>query len=182
MSQNRSHHLVYGTLFDYLNGEELTDTDDERIRQQISSLMVEELGYRREELAPRLCIETLFTRNFVRSVIDLTITLDGRQVMIVRYGPGSLVSRERSALAAARVLNNEYRIPLAVVTNGRNSLLLDTITGKVIDHSGDALLSREKLLLMLPSLRFLLPQDEDKKVREKRILNAFDLERCCIGI
>ena len=182
MSQNHSHHLVYGTLLDYLNSEELTDTDDERIRQQISALMVEKLGYRREELEPRLWIETLFTRNFVRSVIDLTITLDGRQVMIVRYGPGSLVSRERPALAAARVLNNEYRIPLAVVTNGRNSLLLDTTSGKVIDDSEDAVPSREKLHHLLPSLIFLPPQDEDKKMREKRILNAFDLERCCIGI
>ena len=102
--------------------------------------------------------------------------------MIVRYGPGSLVSRERPALAAARVLNNEYRIPLAVVTNGRNSLLLDTVSGKVIDDSENALPSRGKLLNLLPSLRFLPPQDEDKKIREKRILNAFDLERCCIGI
>lgn len=182
MAQNLSHHLVYGTLFDYLNGEELTDTDDERIRQQISSMMVEDLGYLKEDLAPRLVIETLFTRNFVRSVIDLTITLDGRQVMIVRYGPGSLVSRERSALAAARVLNREYVIPLAVVTNGRSSLLLDTTTGKVIDDSETAIPSREKLRLMLPSLTFLPPQDEEKKTREKRILNAFDLERCCIGI
>jgi len=182
MSQNHSHHLVYGTLFDYLNGEELTDTDDERIRQQISAMMVDELGYHREELVPRLVIETLFTRNFVRSVIDLTITLDGRQVMIVRYGPGSLVSRERSALAAARVLNNEYIIPLAVVTNGRRGLLLDTITGKVIEESEKPIPSREKLLRMLPSLRFLPPQDEEKRIREKRILNAFDLERCCIGI
>ena len=182
MSQILSHHLVYGTLFDHLNGEELTDTDDERIRQQISVSMIEERGYRREELTPRLFIETLFTRNFVRSVIDLTVSLDGRQVMILRYGPGSLVSRERSALAAARVLNREYIIPLAVVTNGRSSLLLDTTTGKVLDDSETAIPSRTKLQLMLPSLRFLPPQDEDKKTREKRILNAFDLERCCIGI
>lgn len=40
-----AHHLVYGTLFDYLNGEELTDTDDERIRQDMSRWMVEEKGY-----------------------------------------------------------------------------------------------------------------------------------------
>ena len=102
--------------------------------------------------------------------------------MIVRYGPGSLVSRERPALAAARVLNNEYCIPLAVVTNGRNSLLLDTVSGKVIDDSENALPSREKLLHLLPSLRFLPPQDEDKRIREKRILNAFDLEQTRIRL
>ena len=182
MSEHHSHHLVYGTLSDYLTGEELIDTDDERIRQQISRLMVEELGYQRDELIPRLSIETLFTRNFVTSTIDLTVEVDGRQVMIVRYGPGSLVSRERSALAAARVLNEEYRIPLAVVTNGRDALLLDTVTAKVIGQGMHAIPARQQLLEMLPGLMFLSPQDTEKRLREKRILNAFDLERCCIGI
>lgn len=182
MVEHPSHHLVYGTLNDYLSGEELVDTDDERIRQQISQMMVEELGYRRQELIPRLKIETLFTRNFVTSTIDLTVELEGRQVMIVRYGPGSLVSRERSALAAARVLNSDYRIPLAVVTNGRDAMLLDPITTEVLGQGMAAIPSREKLLKMLPSLIFLPPQDEAKLLREKRILNAFDLERCCIGI
>lgn len=177
-----SHHLVYGTLRDYLTGEELVDTDDERIRQQISRLMVEERGYRREELKPRLCIETLFTRNFVTSTIDLTVELDGRQIMIIRYGPGSLVSRERSALAAARVLNDQYRIPLAVVTNGRDAALLDTITTKILDTGMQAIPDRNRAFEMLPSLIFLPPQDEEKRLREKRILNAFDLERCCIGM
>ncbi|MGI9535708.1 MAG: type I restriction enzyme HsdR N-terminal domain-containing protein, partial [Desulfocapsaceae bacterium] len=108
MSDHPSHHLVYGTLSDYLTGEELVDTDDERIRQELSRLMVEKRGYKREELQPRLCIETLFTRNFVTSTIDLTVELEHKQMMIIRYGPGSLVSRERSALAAARVLNEDY--------------------------------------------------------------------------
>lgn len=182
MAENRSHHLIYGTLKDYLTDEELTDTDDERIRQEISKMMVEELGYNSNELQPRLCIETLFTRNFVTSTIDLTVELQGKQVMIVRYGPGSLVSRERSALAAARVLNDDYRIPLAVVTNGRDAVLLDTTTTKIIDQGMSGIPNRAKALAMLPSLIFLPPQDEEKRMREKRILNAFDLERCCIGI
>ena len=182
MSDHPSHHLVYGTLNDYLTGEELVDTDDERIRQQISTMLVEELGYSPDELQPRLTIETLFTRNFVTSTIDVTVKIEGRQVMIVRYGPGSLVSRERSALAAARVLNDEYRIPLAVVTNGRDALLLDTITGDVLGQGMEVIPDRQKLAAMLPALVFLPPQDEDKRQREKRVLNAFDLERCCIGI
>jgi len=182
MPDHPSHHLVYGTLNDYLSGEELVDTDDERIRQQISTMLVEELDYSPSELKPRLTIETLFTRNFVTSTIDVTVEIEGRQVMIIRYGPGSLVSRERSALAAARVLNDEYRIPLAVVTNGRDALLLDTITGEVLGQGMDAIPNREQLAAMLPALVFLPPQDEDKRQREKRILNAFDLERCCIGI
>lgn len=182
MSEHRSHHLIYGTLQDFLTGEELTDTDDERIRQQISTMMVEELGYHKDDLEPRLFIETLFTRNFVRSTIDLTVNMNNRQFMIIRYGPGSLVSRERSALAAARLLNPRYRIPLAVVTNGRDALLLDTITTQVLRDGMEAIPNREKAAELFPDLIFLAPQDEDKRIREQRILNAFDLERCCIGI
>jgi hypothetical protein len=182
MADYPSHHLVYGTLNDYLTGEELIDTDDERIRQEISRMMVEELGYDRGELKPRLFIETLFTRNFVKSTIDLTVEMERKQVMIIRYGPGSLVSRERSALAAARVLNSEYRIPLAVVTNGRDATLLDTLEAKELSHGMQAIPERHALVEMLPSLIFLPPQDDAKRLREKRILNAFDLERCCIGI
>ena len=100
----------------------------------------------------------------------------------IRYGPGSLVSRERSALAAARVLNDAYRIPLAVVTNGRDAILLDTVTGKLIKTSMTAIPDKNEALRLLPKLIFLPPQEEEKRIREKRILNAFDLERCCIGI
>ena len=182
MSEHQSHHLIYGTLRDFLTGEELTDTDDERYRQKISEMMVNDLGYLKLDLEPRLFIETLFTRNFVRSTIDLTVNISGKQFMIIRYGPGSLVSRERSALAAARLLNSSYRIPLAVVTNGRDALLLDTITAKVIDEGMVCIPSREKAVQLLPSLVFLPPQDPEKQDRERRILNAFDLERCCIGI
>jgi hypothetical protein len=35
-----THHLVYGTLHDYLSGEELMDTDDDRARQELSRMMV----------------------------------------------------------------------------------------------------------------------------------------------
>ena len=182
MSEHLSHHLIYGTLQDYLTDEELTDTDDERYRQQISRMMVEKLGYRKQDLEPRLYIETMFTRNFVRSTIDLTVNLHGKQFMIIRYGPGSLVSRERSALAAARLLNTSYRIPLAVVTNGRDAILLDTITTKGLKEGMEAIPNRKEAMQLLPNLIFLPPQEEDKRVREQRILNAFDLERCCIGI
>lgn len=174
-----NHHLVYGTLNDYLNSEELIDTDDERYRQQLSRMMVEEKGYAPEELTPRRYIETLFARCFVRSTIELTVTLSGRDFMILRYGPGSLVSRERAAIAAARVLNKEYRIPLAVVTNGEDAELLDTATGAILQYGLQAIPDRNKALEWLPDLHFLPPQDPEKREREMRILNAFDVERCC---
>lgn len=180
MADTHSHHLIYGTLFDYLTNEELTDTDDERLRQQLAQLMVEKRGYTKAELTPRLYIETLFTRHFVRSTIDLTITLEGKQCLILRYGPGSLVSRERAAIAAARVLNPVYSIPLAIVTNARDAELIDTQNGNILDTGMEAIPNREALLTLLPDLSFP-PRPEDVRLeRELRILNAFDIERCCL--
>ncbi len=171
--------MVYGTLEDFLTGEELTDTDDERFRQQLAQMMVNKLGYQKEELEPRRFIETLFSSEFVRSTIELTASLEGKRFLVLRYGPGSLVSRERSAIAAARVLEKEYQIPLAVVTNGRDAELLDTGTGEVLGTGMEAIPSRSRAEEMFAELVFRDPPEGKKRERELRILNAFDVEICC---
>jgi len=175
----KPHHLIYGTLKDYLTEEELTDTDDERIRQELSRLMVEEKGYAKDCLKPRIKIETLFSRCFVTSTIELTVSVKQKQCMIIRYGPGSLVSRERAAIAAARVINPDYIIPLAVVTNGRDAELLDTRTGKIIGYGLHSIPDCDTLEEMSSQLVFHPPLEATRRERELRILNAFDVERCC---
>jgi len=179
MPTPKPHHLIHGTLIDYLTGEELTDTDDERIRQEISRLMIEEKKYKQNQLIPRQKIETLFSRSFVTSTIELTVSLHNRQIMIIRYGPGSLVSRERAAIAAARIINPDYRIPLAIVTNGKDAELLDTRTGKIIGYGLESIPDSDTAEKLLEQLDFLQPLEGAKKERELRILNTFDLERCC---
>lgn len=174
-----THHIVYGTLSDYLTGEELVDTDDERTRQDLARMMVEEKGYAKTDLEPRRAIETLFATQFVRSTITLTVSLDGRRIMVIRYAPGSLVSRERSAIAAARMLEEDYQIPLAVVTNGRDAELLDTGNGQVLASGMDAIPNYQKARELFPTLVFRARLDEKKRERELRILNAFDVEICC---
>ncbi len=180
MTHERLHHLVYGYLQDYLTGEELIDTDDERLRQQMSRFMVKKKGFKKSDLVPRLFIETLFSKSFVRSTIDLTIRLKNRQFMIIRYGPGSLVSRERSAIAAARVLNLEYQIPLAVVTNTRDAELIDTVTGKILGNGLESIPDRAQAEKLITTLTFPTRQQDLELEREMRILNAFDVERCCL--
>ncbi|WP_457576626.1 type I restriction enzyme HsdR N-terminal domain-containing protein [Desulfomarina sp.] len=179
MKTPKPHHLIYGTLKDYLTGEELTDTDDERIRQSLSRLMVEKKGYKPKNLQPRRKIESLFTSNFVTSIIELTVSRQNREFMIIRYGPGSLVSRERSAIAAARILNPDYRIPLAVVTNGRDAELLDTRNSKILAHGLESIPDYDDAGELISKLQFLPPPTAIQKERELRILNTFDLERCC---
>ncbi len=184
VTDSSSHHLIYGTLRDYITGEELTDTDDERLRQGLAKLMVEERGFAKEELEPRCAIETLFSSQFVRSVIELAVSLKevGKTFLIIRYGPGSLVSRERSAIAAARVLNDDYQIPYAVVTNGRDAELLDTGSGAVLATGMEAIPSHTKALELLAECEFRMPAEGKRREAELRILNVFDVQICCRSI
>ena len=179
MADTSGHHIVYGTLKDYLTGEILPDTDDERYRQQLSRLLVEQRGYAVDELWPRLSIETQFDGKFVKSVVEITVCLQEYRVLIIRYGPGSLVTRERPTIAAARLLYPEYRIPLAVITNLRDAELLETKTGKVLDTGMSCIPQRNSLLEMMSSLSFEHFGDEERREKEARILNVYDAEVCC---
>ncbi len=181
MADIPSHHYIYGTCTDFITGETIVDTDDERSRQELARFLVEDKGYAKSDLEPRLKIETLYNKQFVASTIDITARQAGKRFMILRYGPGSIVTRERSAIAAARVLEPAYRIPLAVVTNGRDAEILDTDTGKVIRQGLDRIPDKKEAENMVKSLRFEPFDDETKKDRERRILNAYDIEVCCAG-
>ncbi len=173
------HHLVYGTLKDYLTGEELPDTDDERLRQEMERMMVEEKGFAKEDLEPRLSVETLFNHIFVRSIIDLTVSCNGQRLFVLRYGPGSLVTREKPALAAARVLDSTCCIPLAVVTNSRDAELLESRTGKVLSIGMEAIPNRVRAEELMREYPASPPLTGAVRERNLRVLNAFDLEACC---
>ena len=175
-----SHHLIYGKCTDYISGEELVDTDDERFRQQIARFLVEEKGWDKKDIYPRQKIDTLFAGTYVTSRIDFLVRLDDQPFMIIRYGPGSIVTRERPAIAAARVLLPNLRVPVAVITNGTDASILETGRGRALGQGLDAIPSKEEareLLAKYPPEPF----PEEKREKELRILNANDVEVCCTG-
>lgn len=181
MADIPSHHMIYGEITDFVTGEMITDTDDERYRQQLARFLVEEKGFRKKDLEVRLKIETLFASQFVVSKIDLVARINNRRIMVVRYAPGSLVTRERPALAAARVLDLEQVIPVTVVTNGRDAEIIDTETGKVTATGLRAIPDRQQLSELAAHNKTLSGLDENRREKELRILNAFDVEICCAG-
>ena len=180
MADIPTHHMIYGNLVDFVTGESLVDTDDERYRQKLARLLVEERSFAKNELTMRRRIETLFNHQFVASRIDIVVSIGDQRVMVLRYGPGSLVTRERPAVAAARVLEENQLIPLVVVTNGEDGELLDARTGKVLGTGLEAIPTREAVLKMMPTLDFT-PVAPERREPELRILNAFDIEVCCAG-
>ncbi len=171
------HHLILGEIKDYLTGETLQDTLDERFRQKIARLLVEEKGYDREEIAPRRKLAVCAGDRKAVVPVDFVVRLEGRVAMVVRFGPGSLVTRHRPALAAARLVAG-CQIPAVVVTNGKDADVLDGASGKRIAEGLSAIPDRGALLEMAAAHRFS-PIDENRAQMEARIVYAYEVDGAC---
>lgn len=177
ISSMGGHHLILGKLTDFLTGEVLDDTLDERYRQKIARWLVERKGYAAQEIEPRreLMLQAGHRRAFIK--IDLLVRLAGRVGMVVRFGPGSLVSRERPALAISRLVE-AYQVPIAVVTNGEDAEVLAAGSGAVAGRGLDAIPSRSELLALMDAHSFeaLAPQ---RAVMEGRVAYCYEVDGAC---
>jgi len=106
------------------------------------------------------------------------VSVEGRMGMIIKCAAGSLDSRERQAVAAARVIASPP-VPVAVVADPVTALVLEVAGGKVIGEGFGAIPTKEQLREILSGK---MPQtlDERRLEKEKRILLAFDAIKCCV--
>ncbi|MCU0590905.1 MAG: type I restriction enzyme HsdR N-terminal domain-containing protein [Desulfobacterales bacterium] len=171
------HHLILGKLTDFLTGEVLDDTLDERYRQKIARRLVEQSGYEPGEIEPRR--DLLLQADHRRAVIkiDFVVRVAGRVGMIIRFGPGSLVSRERPALAISRLVE-AYQVPIAVVTNGEDAEVLAAGSGKVLGRGLEAIPSRSELLDAIQSHSFE-PIAPLRTVMEARVAYCYEVDGAC---
>jgi len=171
------HHLILGKQVDYLTGEAIADTHDERYRQAIAKLLVEKKGYDKSDILPRRKMIVAAGDKRAQVQIDFTVAMNDTVAMIIRYGPGSLVTRHRPAIAASRVLT-AYQIPLVVVTNGLDANVLDGKTGRVLSTGLDTIPDKEALLrICLAGTRE--PISPTRAESEQRILYAYDVDDSC---
>jgi hypothetical protein len=171
------HHLILGDLEDYITGEILKDTHDERYRQKVSRILVEQKGFLRPDISPRLALFVRAGDKCAIIKIDFGVTLSKRMHMIIKYGPGSIVTRHRPALAASRLLAS-YQIPVVVVTNGEDAEILDGSTGKIIHTGLESIPGRSELLKSVSPDQFS-PISAERSEMESRILYAYDVDGSC---
>jgi len=163
-------------ICDFITGQAFFDTDDEKIRQKTERLLVEEKGYSKEDIEVGREFEIVIDGEINRSRADLVINIEEKRFMVIKCSRGSLVSREREVLSCARILD-VYQIPFAVVTNGRDAEVLDTLSGEVIGCGLEAIPSKSQALEVLKSTEFKrLP--ERRIEMEKRIYLAFESLKC----
>ena len=171
------HHLVYGQLQDALTGAFLEDTDDERLRQGISRMLLEEKGYDKAAIAPRVALTVKAGPNRAVVPIDFLVRSGGRYCILIKYGPGSLVTRHSPTLAATRLVA-PYQVPLAVVTNGRDADVLEAATGNRIGSGLAAIPCATALAALVPGFAFA-PVTPRQIEMASRILYAYEVDGAC---
>ena len=171
------HHLILGRLTDFLTGETLDDTHDERYRQKLARLLVHKKGYAKDEIKPRSDLHVKVDGKQAILKVDFQITLSHKVRMLIQYGPGSLVTRRRPALAAARVLT-PYQIPVVVVTNGQDAEILTGTDGTVVANGLASIPSRDQLLSQTATGDFAPVSSRRAKI-EARIIYAYEVDGRC---
>ncbi|HSQ77640.1 MAG TPA: type I restriction enzyme HsdR N-terminal domain-containing protein [Nitrospirota bacterium] len=147
-------------------------------RKTIEFLLFEKKGYAREEVRTQVVFEVILGQETAHSSVDFIVTVEGKKAMVIKCASGSLSSRERQAVAAARLLDSPP-VPIAVVADPATAEVLDVMTGKVIGEGFGAIPVRDQILAVL-SGREPKPLSPERIEKEKRILLAFDAIRCSV--
>jgi hypothetical protein len=171
------HHLILGELTDFISGRTLNDTLDERHRQQIGRYLVQTKGYAKSDLTSRHELTFEVDGRCARLLITYTVAPDRHIAMIVQYGPGSIVTRHRPALAMSRLVA-PYQVPLVVVTNGRQADILDGDSGRQVG-SGLEEIPRCDRLEESCRRRTWTAISRERAEKEARILMAFEVDDSC---
>lgn len=171
------HHLILGNTTDFITGETIPDTHDERYRQNIARLLVNEKAYDRHNIRPRheLLVKAGEKRAIIR--VDFLIAVGNRILMIIKYGPGSITTRHRPAIAASRLVAS-YQVPVVAVTNGVDADILDGLTGRIISTGRYSIPAKQELLNF--SEKFPFPEiPANRAEAESRILYAYEVDGSC---
>ena len=130
-NQSNPHHLVLGKLKDFLTGSVLTDTHDERYRQKIAKKLVLDGRFEKKDIESNITLEVVAGQKKAAIKVDFLVKYQEKPIALIKYAPGSLVTRRLSTLALSRIIK-PYQIPIVVITNGEDAEILDGNSGKVI--------------------------------------------------
>ena len=166
----------YTMITDFVTGRELPNVGAEENRQAVEKFLVEQKGYLKEDIKVDVDIAVTVAGELYRSQVDLAVGADGGKTrfMVIKCVAGSLGSREREIVAAARLLD-EYQVPCAVVSDGQTATLLDTLTGKKIGEGLEAIPPKAEALTRLQSYT-PVGFPEERREREKLIFRTYDIE------
>lgn len=147
-------------------------------RRIVEYLLLEKKGYSPADIRKGIAFEVILGEETAWSTADFLVSVDGKTGMLIKCAAGSLDSRERQAVAAARVIASPP-LQVAVVADPANAEVLDVGSGKVTGEGFGAIPVKEQLREILAGPQ-PQPLDPKRREKEKRILLAFDAIKCCV--
>ena len=159
-------------IVDFITGRTVPNVGAEENRQAVERLLVEEKGYAKTEISVDAPIEVEIPDGVYRSQVDLVVRVEDRIFMCFKCAAGSLGSREREIVAAARLLA-PYPAPCAVVSDGKTAIVLDTATGKATAEGLQAIPTRDEARRHLTETS-PAPFPGERRLREGLIFRSYD--------
>ncbi len=161
------------TLIDFVTGEKVPDVGAEANRQALEQFLVNEKGFVKNDIEVDADIEIIIADKPYRSQVDLVVSVDNTRYMAIKCAAGSLGSREREIVAAARLLE-QNQIPLSIVSDGKTAIIFDTISGKKVGAGLNKIPSRKEARTRLKEIT-LQPLPPRRMEGEKLIFRTYDM-------
>ena len=160
-------------IVDFITGEQVANIGAEINRQQVERYLIEVKGYRREDVLVDAPMAVEIDGEVYRSAVDLVVQVENRPLIAVKCAAGSLGSREREIVSAARLYGTSP-LPLAVVSDGTAATVLDPTTGRKTGDGLAAIPSRSEAVI-LAQADPLTPIAPDRLARERLIFRSYDV-------
>ena len=169
----------YQMITDFVTGKFVPDVGAEANRQAVERYLVNEKGYRRKDICVDMVLDLEVAGEHYQTRLDLVVFADGEAGVVIKCAAGSLDSREKEVISAARVAF-ERPVAYAAATDGQTALVYDAVNRKKC--------GRELASLPSPAaLRQKVQQDPPEAIaperleKEKIIFRSYDLMNVNVG-
>lgn len=159
-------------ITDFITGGLVPDIGAEAARQAMERYLVTQKGYAKSDIDVDADISVDISGERYQSRLDLIVSAGGRRFMVIKCAAGSLESRQREVIAAARVLD-AIQIPYAVATDGQTAVIYDTVSGKKIAEGLTAIPSHADALHALKAVQPMMLSGK-RLEKEKIIFRSYD--------
>jgi len=161
-------------ITDYITGKPVLDVGPEANRQAVEKYLVEKKGYVRDDIVVDMALSVDVSGEPYRTTLDLVVFVDNNPFMVIKCVAGSLDSREREVVYAARVARADRPIPVAVASDGQWALVFDATTRKAMGQGLEAIPSPEQARALSQTMS-AAPIPADRLEKEKIIFRSYDI-------
>lgn len=162
-----------GMLTDYLTGQTIEETTYEEFRQALAKFLVEEKGYPRRGLKPKVPLLFQIDGQDTGRHIDLVASDDNDIPMVlVIFCAGDVGSFERETVSCARLFPGGP-VPIAIATDTIGASVLNTATGDCTATGVRSIPTWDEALA-LNAKTPRIPLADERRRKEERILHAYN--------